>query len=243
MNLFWNTIPSLLHELVDFKLFSPFGHCYYSGSTKEELFQDRFVGEILAGYSKTLLFLEAAIRASLASQPILTMHDLEMILVGHPVFGGKARFEDALAGQLQFHPLVKEAFGLEHLHKIPDDFPVISSVELMGKLFSPPILREMLCQGKRFSGKRSRSVLSSLSKLASEYSLGDWRLLGPPSTCVAAVNACHPRNRTGAMSKNHSACIWKCRPLSRNTICATRAACPTVDAKVVICQRTGREWF
>jgi hypothetical protein len=56
---------------------------------KEELFKDPFVGEFLAGFARILLFVEAVIRTSLASQPILTMFDLEMSVLCHPFFAKK----------------------------------------------------------------------------------------------------------------------------------------------------------
>lgn len=143
--------------------------------TKESLFQDPRIGKILAGYVKTLLFVEVAIRTSLASQPILTMYDLEMIMLTHPVFAGKKRFEDACIGKLQFHPLVKEGFGLKNLEKIPDDFPAISSSELVRKLFAPEI---RMRGGTRLSDLRSKSVKASLARLASQYGFNQWTQLG-----------------------------------------------------------------
>ena len=145
--------------------------------TKESLFQDPRIGKILAGYVKTLLFIEVAIRTSLASQPILTMYELEMIILTHPVFAGKKRFEDACIGKLQFHPLVKEGFGLKNLKKIPNDFPIISSSELVRKLFAPQI-RAQMAGNKRLSNLRSNSVKASLQKLASQYGFNQWTQLG-----------------------------------------------------------------
>ena len=145
--------------------------------TKESLFQDPRIGKILAGYVKTLLFVEVAIRTSLAGQPILTMYDLEMIILTHPVFAGKKRFEDACIGKLQCHPLVKEGFGLKNLKPIPDDFPAISSSELVRKLFAPEIRAQMVGRA-RLSNVRSRSVKASLEKLASQYGFNQWTQLG-----------------------------------------------------------------
>jgi hypothetical protein len=145
---------------------------------KEELFKDLFVGEFLAGFARILLFVEAVIRTSLASQPILTMFDLEMSVLCHPFFAKKKRFEDASMGKLQNHPLVKEAFGLSQLKEVPEDFPPISSSELVSKLFSPPIIAKMLGKGERLSNKRSRSVRTSLMKLAAEYGFTHWSQLG-----------------------------------------------------------------
>jgi len=159
--------------------------------TKESLFQDPHIGKILAGYVKTLLFVEVAIRTSLASQPILTMYDLEMIMLTHPVFAGKKRFEDACIGKLQFHPLVKEGFGLKNLEKIPDDFPAISSSELVRKLFATQI-RAQIGGGKRLSDLRSRSVKASLQKLASQYGFNQWTELGrqQPNLLVGCWGTC-----------------------------------------------------
>lgn len=106
------------------------------------------------------------------------MFDLEMSVLCHPFFAKKKRFEDASMGKLQNHPLVKEAFGLSQLKEVPEDFPPISSSELVSKLFSPPIIAKMLGKGERLSNKRSRSVRTSLMKLAAEYGFTHWSQLG-----------------------------------------------------------------
>ena len=157
-------------------------HIWFRGKdplplTKEVLFQDPYIGKILAGYIKTLLFVEVAIRTTLASQPILTMYDLEMFILSHPVFAGKSRFQDACVGRLEFHPLVKEAFGLGNLKEMPEDFPAISTSELVRLLFAPQIAEQMR-QGKRLSQKRSLSVKTALTKLASQYGLNQCCQLG-----------------------------------------------------------------
>ncbi|CAK9002676.1 unnamed protein product, partial [Durusdinium trenchii] len=152
--------------------------CSLRKISEDQLFKDRFVGKILAGYVKTLLLVETAIRTSLASQPVLTMHDLEMSVLSHPMFRKARRLEDVSIGKLQFHPLVQKAFGLEQLEVIPKDFPQLSSSELMVKLFSEPIVAPMLGMGSRLSRKRSRSLVDSLMKLAAEYGFSHWNQLG-----------------------------------------------------------------
>ena len=125
-----------------------------------------------------LLFVEAVIRLCLASQPILTMHELEMVVLGHPLFAGNLRFEDASIGKLQYHPLVRDAFGLDQLKEMPEDFPTITSPEVVQKLFAFPIVYEMLGKGTRLSNQRSRSVRNSLIKLATENGFSHWSELG-----------------------------------------------------------------
>ena len=148
---------------------------------------------MLAGYVKTLLLVETAIRTSLASQPVLTMHDLEMSVLSHPMFRKTKRLEDVSIGKLQFHPLVQKAFGFEQLEVIPEDFPRLSSSELIVKLFSEPIVAPMLGSGSRLSMKRSRSLVDSLMKLAAEYGFSHWNQLGQ-CDCHHIFSICIGRN-------------------------------------------------
>lgn len=101
-----------------------------------------------------------------------------MSILCHRLFAGQRRFEDACIGKLQNHPLVKKAFGLELLKDMPEDFPTISSEEVVCKLFSPPIVLQMCSTGSRFSNGRSRSFKDSLMKLASEFGFSHWNQLG-----------------------------------------------------------------
>ena len=71
-----------------------------------------------------------------------------MSILCHRLFAGQRRFEDACIGKLQNHPLVKKAFGLELLKDMPEDFPTISSEEVVCKLFSPPIVLQMCSTGR-----------------------------------------------------------------------------------------------
>ena len=142
------------------------------------------MGEILAGYSKTLLLVASTIRVALASQSIVTIFDLEAAILLHPMFKNKDGFEDACIGKLHYHPLVRRYFGLDSLGEIPASFPTISGSELLRHLFSADVLQQ-LGGGSRLSNTRVRSVTAGLLKIAEKYQLDDVRHLGAlsPAAC------------------------------------------------------------
>ncbi|OLP79848.1 hypothetical protein AK812_SmicGene39802 [Symbiodinium microadriaticum] len=144
---------------------------------QEELLKDPYVGDILAGFASRLLLVASYVRASLLSQPILTIHDLEMHILSHPMFKGKRSFEEARLGKLQFHPLVKHHFGLNDLPSIPQSFPAIGGMEILQYFFSADVL-STLVHGTRLSGARARSAFGALSKIADAYHFDNFRELG-----------------------------------------------------------------
>ena len=121
---------------------------------------------------------------SLVSQPILTIHDLEMHILSHPMFKSNSRFEDACMGKLQFHPLVKHHFGLNDLPIIPKSFPAIGGMEILGHFFSADVLSTTQGKGTRLSGARARSAFAALSKIAEAHHFDDFRELGLHRFCL-----------------------------------------------------------
>ena len=150
---------------------------------QEELLKDPYVGDILAGFASRLLLVASYVRASLLSQPILTIHDLEMHILSHPMFKGKRSFEEARLGKLQFHPLVKHHFGLNDLPSIPQSFPAIGGMEILQYFFSADVL-STLVHGTRLSGARARSAFGALSKIADAYHFDNFRELGLHRLCL-----------------------------------------------------------
>ncbi|CAJ1374477.1 unnamed protein product [Effrenium voratum] len=153
--------------------------CKLRGISEVELLRSADIGPILAGYVKTLVFIETVIRVTLASHPVVTLHELEQYILQHRMFAGKSRFEDALVGKLQFHPLVQDAFGLTHLGSLEGllEFPRISSADVIRSLFSAPVL-SCFAASKRFSDLRARSMTASLAQLAASNGFSDFRQMG-----------------------------------------------------------------
>lgn len=88
------------------------------------------VGNLLKGLLKMLYTVETVLHMSFATQPIVTIGDLEAAILGMPAFKQLKSFKDAQLGELPRHPEVLRRLRLDDPNRpaltVPRSFPKLT---------------------------------------------------------------------------------------------------------------------